>query len=277
MAIDVQALVEGCLRGQHPLDNPAINENLPAPCDIRWFQRKLDQIMGKELNGKSRCRLVWGMDMERARVWDHYHRQWRASYPLHKHRETELFVPARLQKWRDIGTPRWFIERYIPPDIACIGWQVSGFDSEGIEYFDPAPVDGLYESFFDGQLANHDPNQRCCELARSLYKPCIGYYREPDEYDLTIIRGLKQITDREKERRPGPSTPEELEKSRLKAEEAYAAWSDELERSITPNIADALKTHQYSLSDDPGVVSHGGFHFMSGHNRSGSKTEGPKE
>jgi len=283
MAVDVDAIVQGCLKGQHPLDNPVLNENLPPPCDVKWFQRKLDKIMGKEINGKSRLRIVWGMDMEKARVWDHYSRQWRAAYPLRMFRKPKVWLPPGMRisraayEWSDIGTPRWFIERFIPPDVCCIGWEVTGKDSEGIEFYDPLPVDGLYEPLFDGQLADHDANLGCCRIARSCNKPCIGYYREPDEFDLQLIRGMKQLAEREKERRPGLSTPEELEQSRKRAAQDYDKWSQELNNSISPAVADALKTHHYSLSDDPSVVQHGGFHWVRGTSKSGATPEERKK
>ena len=235
--------------------------------------------MGKELNGKSRLRVVWGMDLTKARVWDQYSRQWRAAYPLRMRRKPKVWLPPgmrvsrALYEWNDIGTPRWFIERYLPPDVACIGWEVEGRDSEGIEFYDPLPVDGLYEPLFDGQLANHDANLGCCRDAKRRNEPCIGYYREPDSYDLRLLREWKRGLDEAKERRPGISTPEELAASRLRELQKYEEGQAKITEETASIVAESLKTHQYSLSDDPSVVQHGGYHWTSGHNKSGTPKE----
>jgi len=249
------------------------SKNEPAPEDVRWFQKELDRIFGRELNGKSRFLIAWGQDLSVCREWHPWQKQWRAMFPLYSVRTVEHvavtgtpLLQAKF-KYHDVGVPRWAILRYVPPEVACVGWVVEGTDQNG-HFYDPMPTEGFYEPLRDSILANHTP--WCCAAQTAKGEPCYGTYRAPDEGDLDAIRAFKAVLDAQKERRPGPMTADEWAAARKRSEEAYENWGDEIQRNVSEAVIDALNTHQASLSDDPSVRNNGRYHWLSGHNKSGT-------
>lgn len=257
------------------LDGHPVKQNSPPPCDLSWFQKEIDRMFGLHSNGYSKFRIVYGQDLREGQAveWDHTRQIWRARYLLQTKRRLEIWRPPgsftlrQRYVYDDVGVPRWFVERYVPPEVACRGWVVEGIDSEGDYFYDPKPVNGLYEPFADSMIANHTP--WCCAEASKEERACYGTYRAPDEWDLDAIREAKQMLDEKVERRPGIATPEELEKAQLRSQQRYEAWDQKLKDEATAIAYDALNTHQSSLSDDPSVVKHGRYHWLSGHTKSG--------
>lgn len=247
--------------------------NEPAPEDVQWFQSELDRIFGRELNGKSRFLIAWGQDLTVCREWHPWQKQWRAMFPLSSTRTVEnVAVPgtALLQArfvYHDIGVPRWTILRYVPPEVACVGWITEGTDEHG-HFYDPMPVEGFYEPLRDSILANHTP--WCCAAQSAKNEPCYGTYRPPDQGDLDAIRYYRTLLDQAKEQRPGQMTAEDYAAARKRGEEAYEKQYQAIAEEIGATITDALQTHQAALSDDPSVRANGRFHWMSGHNKSGT-------
>lgn len=257
------------------LDGHPVTDNSPPPDDTTWFQKELDRIFGLHSNGYSKFRIVYGQDLREGRAldWDQTRKMWRARYVLHTTKKPESYLPPGEMVFRtrwvyeDIGAPRWFMERYVPPEIACRGWVVEGIDSEGDHFYDPKPVNGLYEPFADSMIADH--TRWCCAEATERNEMCYGTYRAPDDADLDAVREAKQEMDRKRERRPGPTTPDEADAARKRSQERYEQWNRSLRDEAAAIVYDGLKSHQAALSDDPTVVKHGRFHWMSGHTKSG--------
>jgi len=266
------------------LDGNPVTDNSPPPDDAGWFQKALNRIFGLHSNGYSKFRIVYGQDLSEGRAldWDHTRHIWRARYILYTSKKSELYLPKGEMVFRtrwvyeDIGVPRWFIERYIPPEIACRGWVVKGIDSEGDYFYDPKPVKGLYESFADSMIADHTP--WCCAEATERNELCYGTYRAPDDADLDAVREAKQAMDALRERRPGPTTADEAEAARRRSQERYDKWTRSLRDEAAAIVHDGLKVHQSALSEDPTVVKHGRYHFLGkGHSKSGLSKEELRE
>jgi hypothetical protein len=248
-------------------------QNEPAPEDVRWFQKELDKIFGRELNGKSRFLIAWGQDLSICREWHPWQKQWRAMFPLSTVRtvdnvaiEGSLLLQPRVRH-HDIGVPRWVMLRYVPPEVACLGWVEEGVDQNG-HFYDPKPVDGFYEPLRDSILANH--TQWCCAAATAANEPCYGSYRAPDQGDLDAVRMYRALMEQQKEQRPGPMTAADYEKARQRASDAREEMHRSMSEQFGAIVTEALNTHQASLSDDPSVQRNGRYHWLSGHNKSGT-------
>ena len=254
-----------------PEDWPTANS--PPPADTTEFQKKLDRIFGVEHSGRSRFILAWGQDLTVCREWDPYGMQWRAMFPLYSTKRLTTWLPpgkaileARFEV-DDIGWPRWALLRYIPPHIACAGWQVVGTDQDGDQFYDPMPINGLYEPLFDSILANHTP--WCCAAKTEQNLPCLGTYRMPDQEDIDAIKEIKRAQDRKRERRPGKMTGKEYEDARLRAEQDYENLWNDLGAEVGQIYAEGLKTHESHYSTDHTVRRWGKYHFTQAHTKSG--------
>src|SRR5262245_19511715 len=259
------------------LDGHPVIYNSPPPDDARWFQKELDRIFGLHSNGYSKFRIVYGQDLGEGRAldWDHTREIWRARYVLYTNKKSEMWFPPGSNvlrtRWvyEDIGVPRWFIERYIPPEVACRGWVVEGIDSEGDHFYDPKPINGIYEPFADSMIADH--TLWCCAAATEENRLCYGTYRAPDDADLEAVREAKRTLDELRERRPGPTTAAEADAARKRSQERYDRWNQSLRDEAAAIVLDGLRIHQSALSEDPSVVKHGRFHWTRGHSKSGLK------
>lgn len=254
-----------------PEDWPTANS--PPPADMTWFQKKLDRIFGVEIDGKSRFILGWGQDLNVCREWDPYGMQWRAMFPLYSTKRLTTWLPpgksileARFEI-DDVGWPRWAILRYIPPQVACIGWKVVGVDQDGDSFYDPMPANGLYEPLFDSILADHTP--WCCEDHTARQLPCLGTYRLPDEEDLEAIREIKRAQDQARERRPGRMTGREYEAALVRSQQDYEKFWGNLSDEVGKIYTEALDTHSPTLSGDPTTQHWGKYHFTRAHTKSG--------
>lgn len=244
-----------------------LRSNTPPPEDVRWFQNKLDTIFGRELSGKSRYLIAWGQDLSVCREWHQYQKQWRAMFPLKSTKTKITYTPPGSMvirtryEYHDVGVPRWVILRFIPPEVALIGWVEEGIDEVG-HFYDPRPVNGIYEPLRDSILADH--NGFCCELANKEERPCYGEYRPPDQSDVEAIQCIKYMEDQVKERRPGPITKAELNAAQKRQQDAYEKWCQSLKTTAGDIMTDSLNVHRAQLSPDPSVRSHGAYHFLKG-------------
>jgi len=257
--------------------NGRVDHNYPPPCDVSRFQQELERIAGRYDNGRPLLRVVWGQDAALAREWDCYadggRGQWRMKY-LYSSKvryvptadpETGLIRVRRFHE--DVGVPRWFVEYYIPPETACLNWQASGVDSDGQPFTDPLPVEGLYEPT-GLEIATHDGD--CCRAAKGAQVFCYGYYREPGERELLVVRANRAAWDAMPERRPGRQTAEEAVRAKKRAEDAYEAyWRKAGERQERIAL-DAVRTHAGMLDDSITANQHGKYIFLGGTNKSGT-------
>jgi hypothetical protein len=215
-----------------------------------FWQHRLDEIWGLNPYGQPMLHLVWMADEKT------FHREkWIHKYPACSTKprvvgyEKAMFGPNfAVTGWvrlppdyrpeddpnaegqvravverRTIGIPRWGIEQWVGPNIACQDWDrhamEAGYDStkgifRTIEIMGERPSQGLYQDAF-WVIAAHSTTVTdykgtkmclCCIERAEQGKKCYGLigpdgedrgYRPPDERDLTHLRLLKGILDAE--------------------------------------------------------------------------------
>lgn len=165
---------------------PLSNEPAPA-LDSRW-QAELNAIFGMTPTGLPFARLVWGMT-ER----EYYHEQMRIKYPCGRNGTTGEVI----------GTPRWFVESWKGPGIACKGWKAERYEwkydpdkgiHRNVDMLGPPPVKGIYETVpyrWPFMLAEHQGDRLCCKNRMSQGLICFGELRGPNAKDLQYFRALK--------------------------------------------------------------------------------------
>lgn len=244
-------------------------ENVGAPFVDSGFQKKLTDIAGTTLDGRPRVRLVWGQDPQatifycgeqRLRYIHHFEESivgWRASYYNQDGtlREVKVFGPSieapaapgaqivtPISERRDIGIPRWFLEQYMPPSVACRGWET--FDEE----LGPPPRDGQYEEAFL-MIADHSD---CCK--EELQAGCPGKYCAPDQRHLTYVQFLMWALNSEPYRYTWEEMPPpELIAQDIKERESRIATNRELIKSETNYILqNAMMTHRRRIAGGGG-------------------------
>lgn len=191
---------------------PVANE--PRPYVDPAFERELAKIAGSTLDGKPRLRLVWGQSPEatifycgrqRMRYIHHFSEKmvgWEAIWydkggkEQHRKRYPLTLEPPKADGARfvrpiietvDVGIPRWFIEQYMPPEVACAGWHSQRYTTdfekgEMVDELGPPPTQGMYEEAFH-MIADH---AKCCPKQKK--NGCPGFYRAPDQRDLEFVK-----------------------------------------------------------------------------------------
>jgi hypothetical protein len=118
--------------------------NYPAPQNSKEFQRELDRLGGRDLNGKSRFRVSWCQELKswaRGMIRIKYPMGWTSEFgwewgikEIGKYGE-DVIRSATQREWREakeagiptfhkrvswhvefIGEPKWVVEEYSPPD-----------------------------------------------------------------------------------------------------------------------------------------------------------------
>lgn len=217
-------------------------------------------------NGRSNLRLIWPADPDERVSMVEVNGQKRAKYRLYtqefecRRAVGELEIVETVDV--DITPPRFMIEEYHPPEE---------------DAFAPSSAnkgEGYYTHLFS--IAHHD--ETCCEGREATRNGelCLGLYREPGERDLEEIQRRLRLRDAsEHGHRPGEaSTAAELAVSERELKEWQESLSARRRQMFYQSFVDEFTTHKHRLfSDDPSVHSHGRFHFLSGHSRSGSQSK----
>lgn len=283
-----------------PLNDQTLwTENMASPASVQSFNQQLAKLFGVEQSsGRQWIRLLWAASDERdefgwldACDWNCYgdggRGQWRrrylysadVSYLRTLNPATGLWEAREI--WKDVSPPRFVIERFVPPQEACAGWRASGFDSDGDRWTDIKPIHGRYEALMlphplpqhlpligSGMIADH-PNH-CCAAAKAEGSLCYGQYAEPGARHLEEFRMLAYMLAAAKERRPGAMTSAELDAARKRSEQrSIATWAG-MEDRLKQIALEALRTHRPMFSEDESVRLNGKYHWMSGHNKSGT-------
>lgn len=247
--------------------------NQPSPVDLQSWQDRIDRTAGKTLDNLSRLRIVWGQDTQKGTMF--VCGRMRQKYCFWRFKEAGEI--------RDIGVPRFYVEQLVPKETL----KKDGSWDRGRGYRDPLtgkfvdvlgpiPETGFYVALFT--VAFHD--ELCCNgsgLQRVRRdtggfedRLCLGAYRPPADSDLQRIRRMLWGRNNASNQEIAPS------------ETLLSKWSDERADRID-RIEDArfeeymddfTKSHAWRWSvDDPTSLSHGKFHWMSGHSRSGQKLD----
>jgi hypothetical protein len=141
------------------------------------------------------------------------------------------------------------------------------WDSETLAQMDvlgPCPSDGWYQAAF--MIALHD--EQCCGGAEVKNgEPCLGGYRQPTEADIERIQKALRRREQAENSEVAP-TPELLEKRR---QDILEARDERRRREVRERLEDWTKTHAHTwTTHDPTVISHGKYHWLSGHSKSGT-------
>lgn len=289
----------------HPFNKQPFTANPPQPCSTSDFQQGLTNLFGLEAQTRRPwLRVIWACSEERdewgpiAKDWSDYgaggRGEWRRRYLYSSEASYgNAFDEARglwvaRQIWKDQSPPRFVVEKLIPAHVQSIGWAdrarilpehpgfAEGVDHDGDPFTARKPIGGIYvplevddrKTIRGGIIADH--NGTCCANAEANDQICYGTYAVPGNGHLELLQNLTQQVKALPERRPGLATPEELEEAAKRTKAAYLEYWEAVERRLSERILAALKTHKPMFSDDPTVRAHGKFHFLSGHNKSGT-------
>lgn len=293
----------------HPLNRQPFTAIQPQPCSVKQFQAGLTRMLGVDAQtGRPWLRIVWAQDQGAddwgpiAKDWDDYGNggrgEWRARY-LYSSQVRYLSsvdpstgIVSQREAWDDIPPPRFCLERLIPPDVACLGWNVPTsqqawvhraltgeyVDQDGDRYSPRKPVGGIYVPLeFDypgritgGMIADHDST--CCENAKAQDSICYGWYAEPGVEHLTVLEAAVLAIKRKRERRPGIITGEEQAKAVAQAREGVENYWEQFRGRLSRLTLDAMHTHAGLLSSDPSKQAWGKYSFVreGAHSKSGA-------
>lgn len=227
-------------------------ENQNAPVGVEWFQRELNLIGGKTLDGKPHYRIVWGMDMENAVMRDRYNNRFVPRYLYRTIRWIEqippspgfkLTIPVRKEKF--IGTPRFYVESFIPPEVACASGTEAGIDSDGDKFSAWMPSEGDWFPMIE--ICDHDEFGICCQNAFAEDRNCHGKFRPPSMRDVETIRLLyKQMLERRKHR-PDEVVPRSVANDAM----AYAIEREKqrraaIDKELAYNGANFMAAHGFT-------------------------------
>jgi len=254
-------------------------------------------------------RCIWAQSQDHdewgwiAKDWDDYGAagagEWRARYLYSSERkfitsvDPTSGVSTRREVWEDIPPPRFVLERLIPPEVACLGWDtptsqeawihraLTGeyLDQNGDRYSPRKPSGGYYVPLeFDhpgriagGMIADHD--SKCCLNAKKDDLICYGWYAEPGAEHLSMLAAAVYQIKKRREQKPGIITHEEqaraIKASRAGGEQYWGA----LRRRLSRIVLESLRTHAGMLSRDPTRQQWGKYSFTGGHSKSGATLE----
>lgn len=177
------------------LDNPRrwTTEVRPPFFDRRSFQKRIDDRVGKNRDGKSIVLLRWAPEVETWALGERAPRYW-----IRRFKDGE--------KWHYVCVPRWVLELRLEKEVYYEAHSRSRFqrhpDTDELLDIGEPPED--YYKPFD-LLADHDEFRfesgypQCCELAyRDEKRRCWGYYRAPNDSDLTRLDQSVQAQAEEK-------------------------------------------------------------------------------
>lgn len=290
----------------HPLNREPYTSHGPTPCDVSYFQRELTALFGcEQLSGRPWLRIIWAQDEGRdrygwiAKDWSEYGAsgagEWRRRYLYSSASQwDEAYDEARgiwavREVWKDISPPRFVIERFIPPNVACLDWDkgldlldsnpnfATGRDEDGDPFTVRKAIEGIYvpleiddrRTVRGGVIADHDAT--CCANAEREQRMCYGSYAEPGDRQLDLIRRAAAIIKQDVERRPGVMTDAERALAQKRGADRYQQYWDGLEDRIARIAYEAVRTHRGMLSDDPSQQKWGTYHFLGAHTPSGGR------
>lgn len=220
------------------------------------YQKKINRILGTA-DGAPIVRVVWAWHVKR----------WEAG----EMRQAYRFFTATLPNGDtcDLSPPRFMLEERFEPGQYMSSWPLVRY-IKGRDVLGDPPPDGFYGYLLT--IADHDPEARCCERARKLWKKgkratfrCWGYYKLPDEKELEILRQARSKRDAA----PYKQSPHEPLSAQTLAEIALIerSWNEEQEarRKLKCHEmwSDHVRIWGHRLDTiDPTVLHHGKYKFM---------------
>ncbi|MCI0663814.1 MAG: hypothetical protein L0220_22360, partial [Acidobacteria bacterium] len=214
------------------------------------FQRRINKICGLAPNGKPNVRVIWPADSrEEVSMYVDDDGEKRARYCLYSHE----YQCERVQESGLVGVET------VTVDIVPQRWIVEEYNEQTDSYLH------LFTVGF------HD--ERCCNGSESISgQLCFGLYREPEDQDLERLQKLVKL--REEYIRVKPDEPmsygelqDYLSRIRAWTEQAQLAAKRRYKEAI---ISGLMPQAARLCSDDPTVQKWNKWHFMAGHNKSGT-------
>lgn len=252
------------------LNTPAKwRENIPCPVSLKWLNAELLRIGGAEPNGKPHYRAVWGQDLEASVIRDRYNDRFVPRYiyrilsgfRMAKTPESGLILAVPEEKV--VGTPRIYIEAYLPPEVVCRSGNLAGVDSDGDRYSEWWPREGDWMPMIE--ICEHDAYRTCCNNAKENDHNCHGLFRAPDQRDVDTVLALWQAWQRMKSVGPTEAPDKDLAAQAFHyAVERERARQEAIMAEVSHNTKSFFRTHAPQLSDDPSVQSNGKYHFLKG-------------
>ena len=215
--------------------------------DSEGFQKQIDLIT----SGKRIVRLSWGPEIVE---WNP-----RAVGTTPK----DEFKPQHVALWDAIGEPvappRWMLEERLEPETYFETWDQNRWfkdPRDGLLYDQrgPAPREGRWR--WIETVRDHDSN--CCEQRLQSLMVCWGYYAEPGERELKMIREKWAKIQRDKEVNPF-AKPEHLEEGQAERDLASRMRNEDRERKESAKTfwLDKLKTKTLDLPTLHGFLTQG--------------------
>jgi hypothetical protein len=258
----------------HPTFDRVPEENYPNPWP-RWrekkFQKELDRLAGVASNGRSNLRLLWPADADESLSMELIAGEKKARYRLYttSYRCTSV-SEAGLELIQDIDvdicTPRYVIEEYHPPSEEAFG-----------NFKAPSKGNGYYSHLFT--VAHHD--EKCCGGTEGIKgELCLGLYREPGQADLSNVQRMLRARDTmEHGHAPGTQASDAEVRAEARLYRRMEQHAIEKRRADYAEAAmSGFAPHMHRLfTEDESVLRNGKYHWMSGHNKSGTPQEGIQE
>lgn len=247
-------------------DSRKWTENISSPSFSSQLEKDLLSAGGTDSQGRPNFRIVWGQDFSKARVWSRYEQDW---FPRYWYRtikeqkiiETEANLIAPVQfTFQKIGTPRFFIESRLDPEVAYASGTGKGIDSDGCIYGEAAR-DESSEWWTFIEVCHHDGE--CCALANEVNSTCHGKFELPGERQLQMVRAYRQWLSQQVGIDPRkPVTADFKANAFRQARDAERKQREMLEEQMEYASRHFLNTHIHRLSEDPSVLANGKYHFL---------------
>jgi hypothetical protein len=175
------------LRKQHALNDPSqwTTEMRPPYFDVQAYQKRLDERVGLNREGKSILKLVWAP-------------QAIGLYGIPRYWVTRV---KDGEKWIYTSAPRFVFESRVEKAQYAPSWEAMRFTMSEEEGFVPTspPEDFYMFRWLCAEHENIDPvwgKPRCCQRA---WEPnrlrCWGTYRAPNDYDLECVSKALQVRE----------------------------------------------------------------------------------
>lgn len=264
--------------------------NYPPPMMSDHWQRELIHIAGLSPNGLPILRLEWGSvctwtpyvkDLKYLHRTDENQTGWRIdirdqasgtvvrslklpfkvdTLQLEQAREcgpTEVAgLPFPLMEKVEIGIPRWWISRWIPPGI--IGpWddarrRVMGQVQDDLD-MGPMPREGLYYLGFHS-MWTHKPDH-CCRRARGNRQKCFGFYRPPSDLDMLYVKEMWDHETKQPLTHNWQEAADEatIQRNLLRLTDAHTGRSKKEREEMKARIRDTFKTTKARFTARKGV------------------------
>lgn len=233
----------------------------PGHIDVAYWQSRINDIFGS-VNGEPIIRLTWAWEPQEFfhTEWDNFGRGIKGEL---RPRYEFLSVPIAGNRTLPVCAPRWVLEEREEPAQFRYRWEAARWlVRPGSTIVDPAgqPVSNRLDLrgepppgahyVFARYVARHRPNKTCCDEAfRTGQGVCFGYYREPDEQMLELLRQAKAQHDADDLLRVDPHKPIEQQADVL----------TQIEREAEQQVADEAAHRNQQLDDiyRPFMAAHG--------------------